>query len=132
LACLGGAFKGLEINTCMNRPYCETCGENPAAINYLLAEKIYYRRQCASCLRKIKKEKPVPPSWIRAGYKKKNKCDRCSFLATNIKTQLRVFYVDGNVKNNEWTNLRTICLNCQATINDSKLGWKPADLVADY
>ena len=45
---------------------------------------------------------------------------------------MRVYHVDGNLKNNDWTNLKTICLNCQAALQDSKTTWKPADLVADY
>ena len=116
----------------MNRPFCKQCNENPAAINYKSKHVIHYRAKCASCIRKDKKEKPVPPSWVRSGYKKKLHCDKCNFAATNIKTQLRVYYVDGNILNNNWSNLKTICLNCQAVIQDSKLSWKPADLVADY
>jgi len=45
---------------------------------------------------------------------------------------MRVYYVDGNLKNNDWNNLKTICLNCQAAVLDAKLGWKPSDLVADF
>ena len=116
----------------MPRPICKICNENPAAVNYIAEDRTHYRAQCAGCLRKLKKQKPVPPSWIRAGYKKKAKCDRCGFTSTNIKTQLRVYYVDGNLKNNDWSNLKTVCLNCQAAIQDAKLGWKPADLVADF
>jgi len=74
----------------------------------------------------------VPPSWVRSGYKKKSQCDRCNFVATNLKTQMRVYYVDGNLQNNNWSNLTTICLNCQSIIQESKISWKPADLVADY
>ena len=116
----------------MNRPICQTCKENPAAVNYLGVNKIYYRKKCAGCIRKTKKQKPIPAAWQRAGYKKKPKCDRCGFTATNTKTQLRVYYVDGDLRNNTWTNLKTICLNCQAAVQDSNLGWKPADLVADF
>ena len=115
-----------------SRPLCSKCKENPAAINYCSNDRTYYRSLCASCIRKEKKIKPVPPAWIKAGYKKKTKCDRCGFLASNIKTQMRVYYVDGNLKNNDWNNLKTICLNCQASLQDSKTTWKPADLVADY
>ena len=116
----------------MTRPLCSECNENSAAINYQFDNRTYYRSKCAACLRKQAKKKPVPPLWIRSGYKKKTKCDRCGFTALNVKTQLRVFYVDGNLKNNDWSNLRTICLNCQAGLLDSKLSWKPADLVPDY
>lgn len=116
----------------MNRPYCHTCNENPAAVNYSKNGIVYYRKDCAACLRKKGKIKPVPPSWVKSGYKKKTKCDKCNFIAKNSKSQLRVYYVDGNLKNNDWNNLRTICLNCQATLHDSNLGWRPGDLEADY
>jgi hypothetical protein len=116
----------------MYRPYCAECNENLAAVNYIRNETVYFRKLCATCIRQKSKTKPVPPAWVRAGYKKKNKCDKCSFVAKNNKTQLRVYYVDGNLKNNDWHNLKTICLNCQALLQDSKTGWKPADLVADY
>jgi hypothetical protein len=116
----------------MMRPICRSCKENPAAVNYVSEQKTRYRSQCASCIRKKNKQKPVPPSWMRAGYKKKSKCDRCGFTAAHVKTQIRVFYVDGNLKNNNLTNLKSICLNCVAAITESKTSWKPADLIADY
>jgi len=116
----------------MIRPICKCCQENPAAINYISNNKTFYRSTCAACIRKKAKQKPIPPSWMRAGYKKKAKCDRCGFTATFIKMQMKVFYVDGNLTNNNLTNLKTICLNCSAAIQESKTSWKPADLVADY
>jgi hypothetical protein len=125
-------LKGLHINKFMYRPYCAACGENLAAINYIKTSKIYYRKHCAACIRKKSKIKPLPPSWAKSGYKKKHKCDRCNFVAKTVKKQLRVYYVDGNLKNNDWNNLKTICLNCQAALEDSKVNWKPADLEADY
>jgi hypothetical protein len=127
-----GAFERFGGKYVMHRPFCSDCNENYAAINYQVDNKTYFRSKCAACLRKLKKKKPVPPAWIRAGYKKKSRCDKCGFTATNLKTQLRVFYVDGNLKNNDWANLKTICLNCQAGLLDSKLTWKPADLIPDY
>ncbi len=116
----------------MNRPICKDCGENPAAINYKNGDEIHYRSTCATCMRKAHNLKPIPPSWVKAGYKKKQKCERCNFVASNLKTQMRVYYLDGNLKNNDWSNLKTVCLNCQAAIQDSKLGWKPAGLEADF
>jgi hypothetical protein len=116
----------------MTRPICTSCNENPAAVNYLGASRTYYRTECAGCLRKKHNQKPIPPSWVKSGYKKKAKCDKCGFTASNLKTQMRVYYVDGNLKNNDWNNLKTVCLNCQAAIQDAKLGWKPSDLVADF
>ena len=42
------------------------------------------------------------------------------------------FYVDGNLKNNNWLNLKTICLNCAQEVYRSKLPWKPAPIVPDF
>lgn len=116
----------------MFRPICTTCKENPAAINYKQGEITHFRTQCAICIRKKKNLKPQPPAWLKSGYRKKSKCDKCGFIASNVKSQMRVYHVDGNLKNTDWTNLKTICLNCQAAIQDSKTTWKPADLIADY
>lgn len=125
-------LKGLTINTTMYRPLCKNCQDNAAAINYVINGKTYFRSLCSVCVRKKSKMRPVPPNWIKAGYKKKTRCEQCNFLATNSKLQLRVYHVDGYLSNVNWTNLKTICLNCQAIILDSKLGWKAGDLEADY
>ena len=93
------------------------------AINYVKDGIIHYRRQCDSCLRKGRKLKPLPPSWVRSGYKKKPHCEQCGFLA-KFHDQLNVFYIDGNLKNNDWVNLKTICLNCTVEIARAKLKWK--------
>jgi hypothetical protein len=129
---ISGTFKRSQINKDMYRPYCQACNENLSAINYVRKGVVYFRKLCTHCIRKKSKIKPVPPAWVKSGYKKKTRCDKCNFVAKNTKTQLRVYYVDGNLKNNDWNNLKTICLNCQAALADFQLGWKPADLIADY
>lgn len=42
---------------------------------------------------------------------KKDKCDQCGFVPLH-KCQLDVDHIDGNKKNNEPSNLRTLCANC--------------------
>ena len=127
---------GQLINTSMHndkqRGICPTCKNRYVAINKYFNGKVYYRKVCDVCYRSKGNLKPEPPAWVKSGYKLKQKCDRCGFTASNIKTQMKVYHVDGNLKNNNWTNLKTICLNCQAAIQDSKINWKPADLVADF
>lgn len=66
----------------------------------------------------------------RSGYKKKNKCELCGFKAQD-KSQLDVFFVDGNLRNTVVTNLKTVCANCQRLDNIRRLGWRVGDLVAD-
>lgn len=58
-----------------------------------------YGRLCTSCR--------------KSGYTihKKNYCESCGFVALH-KIQLDVDHIDGNHKNNNVDNLRTLCANC--------------------
>lgn len=114
----------------MNRPLCSACRGNPAAINYKSGDKIRYRKVCASCSRKGKRGKEIP-AWVKAGYKKKSICERCNFKAKSA-NQLFVFHIDGNLKNNDWTNLRSVCANCRIELNNTKTTWRESPLIADY
>ena len=114
----------------MNRPLCSVCKGNPAAINYRTADKVRYRKICSSCARKGKKNKEMP-AWVRAGYKKKLSCERCNFKA-KMSSQMIVFYIDGNLKNNDWSNLRSVCANCRIELQSTKTTWKESPLLADY
>ncbi len=126
-----GAFRKVYIiNTSMTRPLCAICNGNPAAINYHAGDKIRYRKICASCARKGKRIR-ISPAWIKAGYKKKLVCDRCSFKAKSI-NQMFVFHIDGNLKNNDWSNLRSVCANCRIDLNNSKTTWRESPLVPDF
>ena len=113
------------------RKLCPKCQQRPVAINYRRGEVIHYRSVCDVCNRAKNKLRFKAPSWLRAGYEKKPQCERCGFRA-KIPEQLIVFYADGNLKNNAWVNLKTICLNCQQEIFKSKLGWRPEPLVPDF
>ena len=42
---------------------------------------------------------------------KKTYCEQCGFVAIN-KCQLDVDHIDGNSKNNDLSNLQTLCANC--------------------
>lgn len=114
----------------MNRPLCAACNGNPAAINYRSGDKIRYRKVCASCARKGKRGKEIP-AWVRAGYKKKLMCERCNFKV-KLASQIFVFHLDGNLKNNDWTNLRSVCANCRIELNNTKTTWRESPLIADY
>lgn len=114
----------------MSRPLCSSCHGNYAAINYKSGDKIRYRRVCASCARKGKKGKVIS-GWLKAGYKKKMVCERCAFKA-KTNNQMFVFHIDGNLKNNDWSNLRTVCANCRIDIHNSKTTWRESPLIADY
>lgn len=102
---------------------------HPVALNYYRKEKAYYRTACTGCIHKKRKPTPEVPGWIRSGYKKREHCDRCGFKFKHIE-QSNVYHVDGNLNNNNWVNLKTICLNCQPEI--TKTRWKPGDLKPDF
>lgn len=112
----------------MIRNICKICKERPVAINYHKDNKVFYRSKCDHCSKRtiIKKSK-----WEIAGYKMKLSCDRCGFSSKH-KEQFNVFYVDGNPSNCRFTNLKTVCANCQRILHIFKIQWKQGDLVPDF
>jgi hypothetical protein len=113
----------------MERAQCPICRQHPVAINYYRHGKVYYRSACTPCIH-AKRERPVPvPTWLRSGYKKNTKCDRCSFRFKNNE-QSRVYYIDGNTENAHWSNLKTICLNCEPEITVTR--WRPGTIQPDF
>jgi len=107
------------------RAYCEQCGQRPKAVNYVKDGKKYYRKKCEQCL---KLYKPVKPLWLDSGYKVKRKCEACGFKPS-MRSQVTVFYIDGNLNNVSNRNLKTVCLNCNQEL--IKFGWKRGDLTPD-
>ena len=115
----------------MSRPLCQACNLNLAAINYHSNDKTRYRKLCDSCLRKGKKIKRVP-TWYKAGYRKKAICDRCNFRARHIEHQMTVFHLDGNLRNNNEFNLKTVCLNCRVELQQSDSAWRESPIIPDF
>ena len=116
----------------MFRTLCGLCSQRPVAVNYKRNEQTYYRKICDTCIRKGKKLKPIPPAWFKGGYRKKAKCDRCGYKGKYPEKQMVVYYLDGNLRNNDWLNLQTICLNCHIELTNDKTPWKPAPLTPDF
>lgn len=115
-----------------NRPLCPTCNARPVAVNYIKEDIAHYRTQCDTCIRKGKKVKPAAPAWFKSGYRKKPQCEQCGFKAKFPEKQLNVFHVDGNLKNNDRANLKTICLNCTQEVFKSRLPWKTGPVTPDF
>jgi hypothetical protein len=113
------------------RPLCQSCFKSPAAINYIKGDDYHFRTRCDSCIRKNKKLKPRQPEWVLSGYKKKPQCEKCGFHA-DYTEQLSVYHIDGNLKNTNLINLKTVCTNCQIAISKQGLGWKQGDLIPDF
>ena len=110
---------------------CKTCKSKPRAYAYRRNDKVYWRSQCDTCIRKSAgKNVGGVTALQRSGYKKHKKCELCGFKAVE-NTQLDVFFVDGNMRNTVSTNLKTICANCQRLQGIRRLGWRMGDLIAD-
>jgi hypothetical protein len=110
------------------RPLC-TCKKRPAAINYKKNNKTYYRKLCEKCLRNG--EGHGIPLWEQRGYKKKNVCEKCGFKSKHSE-QFNVFHIDGDLSNCRHTNLKTICANCQRTLQKEGVRWRQGDLTPDF
>ena len=115
----------------IKRPICKECNRNCSAINYIRNGKTYYRSICDSCGKKKTKKKSGRHQWEKAGYKKKPHCDLCGFKSL-YPSQMTVFYIDGDLKNASFNNLRTICLNCIEVVKRKEITWKRGDLTVDY
>ena len=128
-----GAFgKVSHINKCMtDRQLCPLCFTNLVAVNYKRDDVTHYRSMCAACIRKDRKLKPQAPGWSKSGYKKKPHCELCGFKL-KYPSQSVVFHVDGNLKNNNWVNLKTVCLNCQQEVTKGKVSWKVSPIIPDF
>ncbi len=113
------------------RPLCVNCKSKPRAYAYKKGNKIYWRKLCDACNRKKSKKKIGGITALqRSGYRKKSKCELCGFKA-QAQLQLDVLFVDGNLRNTNNKNLKTVCANCQRLSSVKRLGWKIGDLVAD-
>ncbi len=112
------------------RPICTRCNKNFCAVNCIKNNKRYYRKICDECGRRENKLKPRVPTWQKAGYKKKATCDLCGFKGL-FTTQLAVFHIDGKLENVQFSNLRTICLNCVEVVKKTQVTWKRGDLKVD-
>jgi len=110
------------------RNLCKICRERPVAINYYKNDQPFYRSKCDHCSKGRKVGKPL---WIKMGYKKKTTCDRCGYNS-KFAEQFNVFYVDGNPSNCNFSNLKTVCANCQRILHKLKLPWKQGDLTPDF
>ena len=113
------------------RPMCMECKAKPRAYAYKKKDRIYWRRLCDTCNRKKSQKRigGITPLQ-RSGNKKRRKCELCGFKAQD-QSQLDVFFVDGNLRNVNETNLKTVCANCQRLGGVRRLGWRVGDLIAD-
>ena len=135
LGVLSALCKGLFVfnvnNSMTTRKICPACNQRPVAINYHRDDVVHYRTRCNVCVRESKRIPQQQPAWRRSGYTKKTICEKCGFKS-KYPEQLGVFYIDGNLKNNNWLNLKTVCLNCIQEVSKSRLKWRQDPLVSDF
>ena len=110
------------------RNLCKKCNQRPVAVNYKKEGKTYYRSVCDHCARGLD---PGVPRWKLHGYKKKDKCDKCGFTSKHPE-QFDVFYIDGNPANVRYSNLKTVCSNCQRVLHKEGVRWTRGDLTPDF
>ena len=110
------------------RDLCNKCKKRPVAINYYKAGKAFYRSVCDHCSRDSKEGIPL---WQKSGYKKKATCDKCGFTS-KYQEQFDIFYIDGKPNNCKYSNLKTVCVNCQRILHKLKLPWRQGDLTPDF
>ena len=67
---------------------------------------------------------------MKTGYTLKNQCELCGFKRKHAK-QMVVLYVDGDQKNGNWPNLKSVCANCVIEITLKGLGWKADSVEPD-
>jgi len=115
----------------MKRAICAACHQRPVAVNYKSNTKTYYRNRCDYCIRRKKLPKDPIPSWIRSGYKKKERCDKCNFKS-RVPEQMFVWYLDNNIQNNNWSNLKTVCSNCKIELIQKNLIWTDSIMKSDF
>ena len=59
---------------------------------------------------------------------KKETCERCGFIPEHP-SQLDVDHIDGNHKNNDFSNLQTLCANCHRLKTFQSKDWEKTPLV---
>jgi len=123
--------KSLNTDMATIRPICKECNKNFRAVNYIRDGVIHYRSICDDCGKKKPKKKSKRALWEQAGYKKKPTCDICGFRSL-YPSQLTVFHIDGDLRNTNHSNLRSICLNCVEVVKRKEVTWKRGDLQVDY
>lgn len=112
------------------RPLCAVCKQKPCAINYHKDGKVFYRQKCSVCLKPRQGQKGWPKWWL-AGYRAKSRCDKCGYNSKH-KEQFNVFHIDANLNNCSFSNLKTVCANCQRVLHLEGVTWKQGDLVPDF
>ena len=111
---------------------CRDCGSvyNPDKHGYNICKRCKKRRWPPSeeARKRKNRKKTIARALKERPYlvHRKDKCEECGFIPTVI-SQLAVDHIDGNHKNNEITNLQTLCHNCHALKSHINKDWMVAN-----
>lgn len=97
---------GVRLKFQPNRPFCQYCNVSLAKPNGKSVNNFQkWHKYCSDCAKNNYNKK--------YGYllNKKDRCEDCNFIAQD-KCQLDLVYRDGNKKNTNSENLKTLCANC--------------------
>lgn len=113
-----------------HRPLCEHCKVSLAKSNGSSKHGFKkWHKYCSSCAKATYNPKN--------GYllEKKKSCECCGFIPTDM-CQLDIVYRDGNKKNKEKDNIKTLCANCnrvyQKKLREDKKSLLDITVDADY
>ena len=93
------------------RPMCQKCNENVCMLTGKTSQGFKkYKKLCITC---HKAKYNIYNNGRKSSYSlyKKDKCELCGFIPIH-RCQLDVDHIDGDSKNNEESNLQTLCANC--------------------
>ncbi len=117
-----GKWKYRKLEGRTERGVCLECGKNPQKKSGL-----FYATICSSCdKRKYDKNRNNRLDRRRRPYTKYKGlvCESCNFVPIHS-CQLDVDHIDGNHKNNDPSNLQTLCANCHRLKTYLGQEWNP-------
>jgi 5-methylcytosine-specific restriction endonuclease McrA len=95
-----------NINEELRTGDCSICGSVRITLRDKTKKKLNSKYRCRTVHRASNNRNSYP-------YRKhkKNYCEKCGFIPEHM-VQLDVDHIDGNNKNNDLSNLQTLCANC--------------------
>ncbi len=95
-----------NINEDLRTGDCSVCGPVRVSLRDKKRKKLNAKYRCRTVHRASNNRHSYP-------YRKHKKdyCEKCGFIAEH-RVQLDVDHIDGNNKNNDLSNLQTLCANC--------------------